>query len=171
MTTQMPKEARQARWVFGILAAQFIGPAVSYVVQPSMTVATLSQVNELLGGGAYVAHESSGHVWHMLAVGNVMTLGFMCALLAWDSRRWGPILPSLVFLKGFSALYSLGLGLTGNPRLFFAVFLLDGATAALMVVFGRRAAKAWARLVAEAKGPAAPGTPLQPGAGLAQPAA
>ena len=144
----MPSEARQARWVFAILAAQFIVPAISYLVQPAVALQTLDTANRLLGGGPYAASENTGHVWHMLAVGNVMTLGFMCALLAADSRRFGPILPSLVFLKGFSALFSLGLALAGYPPLFFAVFLLDGLTTGVMVLFGVRANRAWRRLQA-----------------------
>lgn len=140
-----PRAVAQARWVFAILAAQFIVPAVSYLVQPVVALGTLDQVNRLLGGGQYLAHENRGHVWHMLAVGNVMTLGFMCALLAWDVRRWYPVLPSLVFLKGFSALFSLGLALTGGPPLFFGVFLLDGLTTAAMLFFGVRAHRAGER--------------------------
>lgn len=136
MTPPQPKAAFWARVVFAVLAAQFILPALSYVVAPELTVATMDTVNRALGGGPYVATESRGHLWHMLAVGNVMTLGFVCALLAVDLRRFGAALPGLVFLKGFSALFSLGLGLTGGPVFFYAVFALDGVTAAAMVGFG-----------------------------------
>lgn len=137
-----PREVTQARWVFAFLAAQFIAPAISYLVQPDVALGTLDAVNRLLGGGPYTALESRGHVWHMLAVGNVMTLGFMCALLAVDLERFGGTLPGLVFLKGFSALFSLGLGLTGAPPLFLAVFALDGLTSVAMVVFGVRGLRA-----------------------------
>lgn len=144
-TAPLPREVTQARVVFAILAAQFIAPALSYLVQPAVALGTLDAVNQLLGGGPYVAHENTGHVWHMLAVGNVMTLGFMCAVLAIDLVRFYPSLPALVFLKGFSALFSLGLALTGAPPLFYAVFLLDGVTALLMVLFGVRGWRAWLR--------------------------
>jgi hypothetical protein len=142
----MPKEALQARWVFALLAAQFIIPAISYIVDPQITNHTMDQVGQLLGGAPYASIEGRGYIWHMLAVGNVMTLGFMCALLAWDAKRWGPILPSLLFLKGFSALFSLAQGLTGGPRLFLGVFLLDGTTALVMAFFGFRAIKAWQKV-------------------------
>lgn len=86
--------------------------------------------------------ESRGHVWHMLAVGNVMTLGFMCAALAIDFERNAAMLPALAFLKGFSALSSLALGLGDGPPLFLAVFALDGSTTVAMLVFGIRARRA-----------------------------
>ncbi len=149
----VPREVKQARWVFAVLAAQFIVPAFSYLVQPAVALGTLDRVNRLLGGGGYAAAENTGHVWHMLAVGNVMTLGFLCALLAFDVRRFYPALPGLVFLKGFSALFSLGLGLTGHPPLFFAVFALDGATTVAMVVFGVRANRALRRAEGEVLAP------------------
>lgn len=148
-----PREVTQARWVFALLAAQFIAPAISYLAQPAVALGTLDTVNRLLGGGAYVAHESTGHVWHMLAVGNVMTLGFLCALLAIDLGRFGPALPGLVFLKGFSALFSLALGLNGAPPLFLAVFVLDGLTTVAMVVFGVRGLRALRRERGEAVPP------------------
>lgn len=143
----LPREVTQARLVFAFLAAQFIAPAISYLVQPEVALGTIDAVNRLLGGGPYVALESRGHLWHMLAVGNVMTLGFVCALLAVDLGRFGGSLPGLVFLKGFSALFSLGLGLTGGPPFFLAVFLLDGLTSAAMVFFGVRGLKALERQI------------------------
>lgn len=140
-----PRELTQARWLFALLAVQFIGPALSYLLTPQLAIASLDEVNRMLGGGPYVVNESHGHVWHMLAVGNVMTLGFMCALLAIDLERFFPTLPALAFLKGFSALSSLALGLTDGPPLFLAVFVLDGATTVAMVVFGIRAHRALRR--------------------------
>jgi hypothetical protein len=145
-TSTPPREARQARVVFAILAVQFIVPALSYLVQPAVALHTLDVINQALGGGPYAEHENTGNVWHMLAVGNVMTLGFMCAVLAVDLRRFYPVLPSLLFLKGFSALFSLGLAATGSPPLFYAVFALDGATTVVMLVFGVRAHRAWLKL-------------------------
>lgn len=137
-----PPEVAQARWLFALLAVQFIVPAVSYLVTPEVAIASLDQLNRLLGGGPYVVTESRGHVWHMLAVGNVMTLGFMCAALALSFERNAPMLPALAFLKGFSALSSLALGLGDGPPLFLAVFLLDGSTTVAMIVFGVRARRA-----------------------------
>ena len=130
---------RQFRIVYAFLAAQFIVPAISYIAMPQTTIATLDKVNRALGGGTYSVAEASSSIWHMLAVGNVMTLGFMCALMAWDLRRYYGMLPGLAFLKGFSAIYSLALGFTEHVPMFFGVFVLDGITAGAIVFFARRA--------------------------------
>lgn len=130
---------RQFRIVYVFLAAQFIVPAISYIASPAMTIATLDKVNRALGGGAYSIAEGNSSIWHMLAVGNVMTLGFMCGIMAWDLKRYYGMLPGLAFLKGFSAIYSLALGFTEHVPMFFAVFALDGITASAIVFFARRA--------------------------------
>ncbi len=130
---------RQFRLVYAFLAAQFILPAISYIVSPATTIETLDKINRALGGGAYVVTETSSSLWHMLAVGNVMTLGFMCGIMAWDLKRYYGMLPGLAFLKGFSALYSLCLGFTEHVPMFFGVFVLDGITAGAIVFFARRA--------------------------------
>jgi len=130
---------KQFRAVYTFLAIQFIVPAISYMVAPATTIATLDKANQLLGGAPYVFHEATGSVWHMLAVGNVMTLGFMCAIMAWDLERFYGMLPGLAFLKGFSALYSLGLGFAVHIPMFFGVFVLDGVTTLAIVFFARRA--------------------------------
>ena len=150
----MPKEAVQARWVFAALAVQFFIPAFSYLIQPEIALQTMDKVGQMLGGAPYSAVENRGHLWHMLAVGNVMTLGFACALLAFDLERFYGALPSLVFLKGFSALFSLGLRLSGAPPLFLAVFVLDGATTVAMLAFAVRAHRAVRRARGELLAPA-----------------
>jgi hypothetical protein len=139
MTKSTPRAYLQFRIVYALLAANFILPAISYAANPALALRTLHVLNVALGGGAIV---ETGHVWHMLAVGNVMTLGFMCALMAVDLRRYYPVLPALAFLKGFSAVYSLFLGATEHVPVFFLVFLLDGATTAAMIFFARRAHRA-----------------------------
>ncbi len=141
----LPKEAAVARAVHAFIAFQFIVPALSYALQPSIAVDQLNQVSALLGGAPLTVHEHQGYPWHMLAVGNVMTLGFMNVLLAWDLRRFQGILPGLLFLKGFSSLYSLWLGLAGGPRFFFAIFLLDGVTAVAMWAAARYGLRGFAR--------------------------
>jgi hypothetical protein len=125
--------------MYAFLAAQFIVPAISYIVSPATTIASLDKINRALGGATYVVNETNASIWHMLAVGNVMTLGFMCAMMAWDLKRHYGMLPGLTFLKGFSALYSLALGFTEHVPMFFGVFVLDGVTASAIVFFARRA--------------------------------
>jgi hypothetical protein len=140
----------QFRVVYAFLAAQFIVPAISYAVRPATALGTLDAINAALGGGAIV---ETGRVWHMLAVGNVMTLGFMCAIMAVDLRRYYPMLPALAFLKGFSALYSLYIGAAEHVPVFFAIFALDGATTAAMLLFARRAHDALTSADGEAPSP------------------
>lgn len=126
---------RSFQFVFAAAALNFLVPAISYMVAPHLAVQTMDDVNRMLGGPAWPAE--SGQVWHMLAVGNVMTLGVLCAVIGFDVLRNYRMLPALIFLKSFSALYSLFLGFTlaGAPA-FFAVFVLDGTTALLLAIFG-----------------------------------
>jgi hypothetical protein len=132
-----PAALTQFRVVYAFLTLNFILPAISYVVSPGTAVDTVQKINAALGGPAWPVE--SGQMWHMLAVGNVMTLGVMCAMLLVDLRRFYPILPALAFLKGFSSLYSLALGFTHGLPGFFAIFLLDGVTTAAMIFFATRA--------------------------------
>jgi hypothetical protein len=134
---------RQFRIVYAILALNFVIPAISYIAAPEMTASTLDQVNRALGGGPYPFVES-GQVWHMLAVGNVMTLGFMCTLLFVDLRRFYPALPALAFLKAFSATYSAVIGTRLAAPAFHAIAVLDGVTTFAMVFFAVRAHQALA---------------------------
>ena len=136
-----PPAVRVFRVVYAILALQFVIPALSYLAAPQLALGTLDQVNRALGGGPYAVQET-GQLWHMLAVGNVMTLGFMCALLCADLQRFYPVLPALAFLKGFSALYALAIGVRHALPVFAAIFVLDGATTAAMIFFARAAHRA-----------------------------
>ena len=134
-------EYRTFRIVYAILTLQFIIPAISYAVAPEMAIDTLDRVNRILGGGPYLVRES-GHLWHMLAVGNVMTLGWMCGLLFFDLRRFYPIVPALAFLKGFSALFALAIGVRRALPTFTAIFVLDAVTTVAIVAFAVRAHRA-----------------------------
>jgi hypothetical protein len=139
--TPKPRVYRAFQLVYAFLVLNFAIPAVSYMAAPEMTIATLDRVNRALGGGPYPFAET-GQVWHMLAVGNVMTLAFMCALLLADLRRFYPVLPALAFLKAYSALYSLWIGLHHGCPAFVAIFVLDGTTTVAMIVFARLALRA-----------------------------
>lgn len=136
-----PAAYRAFQVVYAILVLNFAIPAVSYMAAPELTLDTLDRINRGLGGGPYPFVES-GRVWHMLAVGNVMTLAFMCALLLVDLRRFHPVLPALVFLKAYSALYSAWIGVHDGCPAFLAIFALDGTTTVAMVVFARAALRA-----------------------------
>jgi len=149
---------RVFRAVYAFLAVQFIVPALSYMVVPEMTIATLDRINRALGGGPYgLEEEACSSVWHMLAVGNVMALGFMCALMAWDLRRYYGLLPGLAFLKGFSAFYSVLLGFSHHLPMFFAIAFLDAVTTAAIIFFAKRAR---ASLPADGESPVSRGPPV-----------
>ncbi len=132
-----PLAYRRFRWGMAAIALNFLLPAASYIVDRGTTEAVVDRLNGLLGGGTLPP--DGGHLWHMLAVGNVATLGVMCAMLLFDIRRFHPILPALLFLKAFSALYSLGIAIVEGYPVFYAVFLLDGATTLAMAWLTERA--------------------------------
>jgi hypothetical protein len=136
-----PRAYRAFQIVYTVLVLNFALPAVSYMAAPELTIDTLDRLNRALGGGAYPFAET-GQVWHMLAVGNVMTLAFMCALLLADLRRFYPVLTALAFLKGYSALYSAWIGVHHGCPAFLAIFVLDGTTTVAMIFFARRALRA-----------------------------
>ena len=134
----MPRAYRTFRIVYALIALNFLLPAISYIVAPEAAIDSLDRVNRALGGGAYPFVES-GSLWHMLGVGNVMTLAFMCALLFVDLRRFYPVLPALAFLKAFSAAYATWIGLSHACPAFLAIGVLDGTTTAAIVFFAVRA--------------------------------
>jgi len=140
----VPRAYRAFQIVYAILTLNFFFPAVSYLVDPKIAIGQIDRINRMLGGGPYPEIES-GQVWHMLAVGNVMTLAFLCALLFLDLRRFYPSLPGLAFLKGFSSLYSLGIAIHHHLPVFYAVFVLDGVSVAAMIVFAVSAHRALER--------------------------
>lgn len=131
---------RAFRVVYGFLVLNFLLPAISYAVAPGIAEEQFAQWNRMLGGGDYSPprHE----LWHMLGTTNVVALAFMCALLWWDVRRFYPVLPALLVLKGASSLYSLVLAVALDLPAFYAVCVLDGVTTAAMWFFARRAHRA-----------------------------
>jgi hypothetical protein len=141
LTRARARALRTFRIVYALITLNFVVPAISYIVAPGTAIDMLDRVNRALGGGPYPFVES-GSLWHMLGVGNVMTLGFMCALLFTDVRRFYPVLPALAFLKAFSSVYALWIGLSQACPVFLAIAVLDGATTAAMVVFAVRAHRA-----------------------------
>ncbi|MBS2021298.1 MAG: hypothetical protein JST92_02740, partial [Deltaproteobacteria bacterium] len=134
LTEVEARAVRRFQLVYLALGLNFLLPAISYVVDPAITLRSIDALNRLLGGGAYPLSEG-GHLWHMLAVTNVFTLAFLCFLLLADLPRFFPALPGLAFLKGASAVYALCLGLAHGVPFFLGVFALDGASTVAMVAF------------------------------------
>jgi hypothetical protein len=137
----VPRAVREFQAIYLVLVLNFLIPAISYVVAPAAAIDTMDRLNRALGGGAWPSREDT-HVWHMLAVGNVMTLAWMCWLLLLDVRRYWRVLPALVVLKGFSATYSGFIAAWNDLPAFWGVLLLDGTTTAAMIFFAVRARNA-----------------------------
>lgn len=127
--------------VFSILALQFFVPALIYAFAPDTAVAAYARLGPLLGGSGY-AHSEDSMLWRVLAVANVMTLAFCCALIQVDLRKWFPVLVPLVFLKGMAALGLLVAWLSERFPGHLAGFALDAVTVALMLVFAVSARRA-----------------------------
>lgn len=137
---QPSRHYRSFQLVYALLALNFLIPAATYAWAPQLAVEQYLQANALLGGTAYLHHESDSHLWRYLAAANVMTLGVMCVLLMANLRRFYAVLWPLTFMKAFAALSWLG-GFVQEPHtpVFLGAFLLDGVTCVAFVVFARRA--------------------------------
>jgi hypothetical protein len=133
----MTPQVRTFRLGYLLIALQFIVPAVGYAIDPQSAVDTVQRLNRALGGTAW---QESGHLWNMLAFGNVMTLGFLCMLIRSDVERFLPALPALLFLKACSALFSLFIATARDIPAFYAIFLLDSVTTIAMGILALRAA-------------------------------
>ncbi len=127
--------------VFTILAIQFFIPALTYAFAPGVAIATFSRLGELQGGSAYT-HSEDSVLWRVLAVANVLTLSFCCALIQVDLRKWFPVLTPLVFLKGAAALGFLVAWLAEPFPGHLAGFALDAVTVAAMLYFALAARRA-----------------------------
>lgn len=137
------KPYRNFQVVFTLLTLNFVFPAIGYSFDPATSLASFSQVNNLMGGGAYPFNESDSHLWRHLAAANVMTLGLMCGLLQVNVFRFWPVLLPLTCLKMYAAL-SFGIDYFFNPGvpLFLGGFLLDGLSSLAFVFFASRARRA-----------------------------
>lgn len=127
--------------VYTILALNFILPAISYYADPDAATSSAYGIGSILGADRSASEDS--YIWWILGAGNVMTLGVMCALLLVNLRRFYPILPALVTLKGLSSLGFLAVYVAGphNPA-FLAFGLFDGLTVIVMIWFAVRAKRA-----------------------------
>ena len=142
--------------VYTLLAANFIFPALTYLIAPERALAQIAQGLSLVGLPAFPIERETGDIWRTLAGTNVLTLGFLCVLLQVDLRRFWAALPALAFLKGSTAVvclarYALG---SGHP-LFLLIFLWDALAVALFIVFAMRARAALDALDASRSAPSA----------------
>lgn len=124
--------------VYTLLALNFLIPAASYYIDAGTAIDSFYGIGERFGYKHSASEDS--YIWWVLGAGNVMTLGVMCTMLLVNLRRFYPVLPALVTLKGLSSLGFLVVYIAGphNPT-FLAAALLDGVTVALMLWFAIRA--------------------------------
>lgn len=125
------------RVVYAVLALNFIVPTLGYAFAPEQAMATFSALNQLLGGGALPAEQSV--FWWVLGVANVGTLGFGCALVWWDVRRWHPAVAVVAFLKAFDAVDWGVAWARWHAPAYGAATLLDLVTVYLIWSMPRRA--------------------------------
>lgn len=121
------------RWIYTVLTLNFWIPVVFYIVDPEGSALQFGAIGALFD--VPYAHTEDSVLWWVLGVANVSTLGFCCALLAWDVRRWFAVLVPLVWLKAWA---SLGFGayflfVESHPS-YLAAALFDGLTVAVMIV-------------------------------------
>ncbi len=128
---------RAFRIVYAVLAVNFLIPTAVYGLAPDVAMAQFNQLNHVFGGAELPAEVSV--FWRVLGVANVGTLGFCCALIWWDLRRWYPVVVPLFFLKGFDALnWGIAWASYREPAYGVAT-LLDFVTMAAIWYFPMRA--------------------------------
>ena len=127
---------------FALLTLTFLIPSLSYFFTPGTAVAQFRSLGALLGSPQYPFAED-GHLWRILAFGNVFTLGTMTAMMAYDIRRNHALIPAFWVLKACSAFgYLWVFVLQLRYPVFLAVFLLDSVVLVAVPLLGHRARRA-----------------------------
>jgi hypothetical protein len=150
--SQPGRRYRSFQIVFSLLTLNFLLPSLGYVAAPEQAVRGFLRIGALLWQAPYPKTEDS-YLWRFLGASDVFTLGVMCLLLQIDLRRYYPILPALVVLKGATALqFLVHFAFVLHHPSFLVVALWDGVTCVLFVVLARGAhreasARAWRDLV------------------------
>ena len=135
---------RGFRIVYTVLTLNFFIPALYYCFDPNGAAQLFSSLGAPVWVVEYPFSEDS-MFWRILGIGNVATLGFCCALLLWDLKRFYAVLFPLVFLKSCSVMGFLVAAVTAFHPAFLIGAIFDGVTVGLMVVFARGAYKELAR--------------------------
>lgn len=121
------------RWIYAVLTLNFWIPVCVYILDPQAAVASFGDIGTALGFGPY-GHTEDSVLWYVLGVANVSTLGFCCALLWWDVRRWFAVLVPLVWLKGWASLGFLVYFAVVEPwPSYLAASVFDGLTVVTMI--------------------------------------
>ncbi len=130
---------RNFQIVFSFLTLHFFIPSLSYALTPGVALSQFVRMGAIFGVTVYPVPEQS-YIWRTLAVGNVMTLAFMCLLLQVSLKRFYPVLIPLSFMKGVSSLGNLivFVFVLRHPG-FFLVFLWDAVNVWMFIYFSSRA--------------------------------
>lgn len=127
--------------IYTILVLNFLIPAASYYIDRDAATTSFYRIGSLFGAERAASEDS--YIWWILGAGNVLTLAVMCAMLLVNLRRFYPILPALVALKGFSSIGFTVLFVAGPHNMtFLAAGVLDGVTVAAMLYFAIHAHRA-----------------------------
>ena len=129
---------RWFRIVYAVLTLNFFIPALYYCIDAAGAAEMFASLGAPFWRVDYPFSEES-MFWRILGIGNVATLGFCCALLLWDLKRFYPVLVPLVFLKSCSVLGFLVASFSVFHPAFVIGALFDGVTVGLMVFFARGA--------------------------------
>jgi hypothetical protein len=132
---------RDFQIAYGVLAANFLVPAATYLVDARGTAARVDALSRALGEVGWPSPEDSV-LWHALGVSDVFTLGFLCVWLMLDLRRHIAALPALVVLKALTAAQFLAAFARDGHALFLGIGLFDAATTMAFVLFAVRAWRA-----------------------------
>jgi hypothetical protein len=127
---------RNMQIVFTLLTLNFIIPSLSYFFAPRVAYQSFLAIGRAMGAGEYPFPEE-GHLWRVLAFGNVFTLGTLTFLMQWNLRKWHVLVPVFTVLKSCSALGYLYVWLVELPYpVFLGVFFFDSLAVFLVVWFG-----------------------------------
>ncbi len=129
---------RRFRIVYAALTLNFFIPALYYCFDAAGAAEMFGSLGDVFWQVDYPYSEDS-MFWRVLGIGNVATLGFCCALLLWDLKRFYPVLVPLVFLKSCSILGFVVAAVSVFHPSFVIGVLFDGVTVGLMVFFARGA--------------------------------
>lgn len=135
---QPNKRYRNFQIVYTALTLNFAIPAATYYLDRDQTAERARKIGSLFGRSNLPTEEDT-HIWWILGSGNVATLAFMCALLQFNLRRYRPVLPALLVLKGLSSIGFLALFARTRHPFYLAVSALDGGTTVAMAYFANGA--------------------------------
>ncbi len=138
---------RNMHIVLGLLGLHFLVASLTYLLSPNAAIAQFRSIGAWVGQPYPVSEV--GHVWRILAAGNVFTLAFLCFAIQSNVRRYEPLISVFLVLKLFSAFGFLSVFVVGRaapwtmlgyPFLpFLGVFVWDSLNAWMVWYFAGKA--------------------------------